>query len=637
MTKAFRGSRRRETVDETVVVSDALLAVQRRQSGKHALFERLTGPEQLWWRCCGSAVRSSSTWLSSRQAEQLLALIRGEDLARSDGATAAAATAALSLSQALTILDEEAARDLVNAAADGWRSARPAAVMPRTQPPLAIDRALARVAPTLRIRAAALLAGLDDASQDLGQAMSAISILLLAGPEPRGHTVRIPVALTGTRPGDVIGVGGRLEVRTVPGGPTGLFPDPSMLLAVPASDCDLAPVLDLAWQFAAGKGAEGRCVLWRLSLAPQLRAWTIDGATLGAAFAIAVHQALWRGPTSAPRVLTRLAGFFSRLRSGCAVTGELVWEQPEADIVEPGAPSRALRLGAVAGLVAKSRVARANRWRLVAPLTNRELDQGRVPEALQVSWAATARDADRRTRQVRVGRVALAVIAVLALAGLAYERIPGVAPTPVAVYTQPPPQPQVTLPPSPPPSAGLLTGPQLRSLLVPAAQFPSDYEVENEEIGDSGPTLEYVPYLLGCQDFSELSEIGTYDLGSAAEASATINNDKHTNQFNQGIFEFWNQGGASTFFATARSLYSSCFTAVEDVKYVLRPVAINGVQAFSETETNDLGVDSMIFALKGVDVYFAGGYSFNSHVLPTVPSLSSLIKKLVANVDARES
>jgi hypothetical protein len=640
MTTAFRASsrrmRRRETVDETILANDALLAVQRRQFGKHALFERLTGPEQLWWRSCGSAARSSGGWPSGRQAEQLLALIRGEDLAHSDGAAAAAAAAVLSLSQALTIPDEGDARDLVNAAADDWRSACPAVVMPRTQPPLAVDRALARVVPSLRSRAAALLAGLDSAGQDPGQAMSAISILLMAGAEPQGRTVRSSVALTGTRSDDVIGVGGRLEVRTVPGGPAGLYPDPSMLLTLPASDRDLAPALDLAWQFAAGTGAEGRCVLWRLLLAPQLRTWTVDGTTLGAAFAVAVHQVLRQGPASVPRVLTRLAGFFSRLRPSCAVTGALMREPAGADIVEAGSPSRSLRLAAVDGLVAKSRVARANSWRLVAPLANRELDQARVPEALRMSWVATARDADRRARQVRLGRGALVVVVVLALVGLAYQRIPGVAPAPAAVYTQRPQQPQVTLPPSPPPTAGLLTGPQLQSLLVPAAQFPANYEIENEQASNSGPTLEYGPYLLGCQDFSELPEIGTYDLGSAAEASASIDNDKQTNQFNQGIFEFWNQSGAATFFATARSLYNSCFTDVEDVKYVLRPVDIDGLQAFAETETNDLGADTTIFAVKGVDVYFGGVYSFNSHVLPAVPSLSSLIKNLVANVDAHE-
>jgi hypothetical protein len=54
--------------------------VQRRQHGKHGLFEHLTGPEQLWWRCCGGAVRSSDAWLNGNQADQALALIRGEDL-----------------------------------------------------------------------------------------------------------------------------------------------------------------------------------------------------------------------------------------------------------------------------------------------------------------------------------------------------------------------------------------------------------------------------------------------------------------------------------------------------------------------------------------------------------------------------
>ena len=224
------GGRRRATAGDTAAafeLSDALIGVQRRQHGKHELFEHLTGPEQSWWRCCRDAVRSSDAWLNGNQADQALALIRGEDLARSDGALASAAATTLWISRALTTHDEHRARDLVNKAARGWRNAGPSAPMPDGGTSLSLERALARVDPDLRGRTAALLAVLDGAGREPGQAMAAISVLMLAGVRPGSRTVCMPVTLTAARDGEVIGVAGRITVRTFPGGPAGLFPIPA--------------------------------------------------------------------------------------------------------------------------------------------------------------------------------------------------------------------------------------------------------------------------------------------------------------------------------------------------------------------------------------------------------------------------
>jgi hypothetical protein len=186
----------------------------------------------------------------------------------------------------------------------------------------------------------------------------------------------------------------------------------------------------------------------------------------------------------------------------------------------------------------------------------------------------------------------------------------------------------------------LLTGPQLQSLLVPVSQFPSDYEVENEIPSNSGPSFLDVPYALGCSDFPDEAGVGASDLGSAAAASDSLWNDQDTAEFSEGIFEFWNQGQAVNFFTKGHDLYGTCYTDVQDVKNVLRSSDVDGLRAFAETETQggtetaDKWIETTLFSVKGVNVYFAGVYSPNSDVLPTVPSLSSLIKQLVAHVDA---
>jgi hypothetical protein len=624
-----RRRRRRNSTDATAIteLGDAFTALHRRHRGKHALFERLTGPEQLWWRCCADAVRSRSAWLYGDQAEQCMALISGEDLARGDRTVTSAAAATLRMSRALAITDEEVALDLARQAAGSWRSAgAPAPVSAGL--PLPRERALASVYPGLRGRVERLLAVLDRSDREPGNALATISVLMLAGAQPAGRTVRMPIALTATYAGQVIGVAGTLRLCAFPGGPAGLFPDPSAAQATPRYDRDFAHALNLAWALAAGNQSGARCALWRLELDPTLEAWTVDGSSLGAAIFVAVHELLWRGPVSVPRVLTVPAGLFTGLRSRRATTGVLAGDSSGAD-GPANRKARRIRLGAVQGLVVKGLAAQSNGWQLVAPQTNQEPDQNHVPEAVRVSWVRTIHGADKRARHIRWGRIALLTVVVLGLAGFATERISAGAPTsaggpPGLVFE------------SNPPTAGLLTGPQLQALLVPISRFPASYIYENEQVANSGSTLEYVPYLLGCQDFEQLIELGSQGLGSAANASATFPNTKGTHEFNQGIFEFWNTGQAKAFFTNTRALLSSCFAdaAAQEIYSTVHSATITGLPAFTDTIKTDIGIDTTLFAVQGLNVYFAGAYSPNSHVLPTAPSLSSLVIQLVANVHA---
>ena len=269
-------------------------------------------------------------------------------------------------------------------------------------------------------------------------------------------------------------------------------------------------------------------------------------------------------------------------------------------------------LGAVGELAAKGRAARANGWQLVAPQANRDPDGARVPEVVRVSWAATARGADRHARQVRPLRIVLVVVAALVLASFVNARVSAGTASGGAVQAQP----QAPVSTSLPPTAGLLTGPQLQALLVPVSRFPASYTFENELAGNSGPSLVDVPYLLGCDNFAQLPDLGSQDLGAAAEASATLQNTKDTNEFNQGIFQFWNHDQATAFFAKAHALLSSCFANTQDIHNTVHSTATNGLPAFTDTMTTDIGIGATLFAVQGVSVYFAGAYSPNSHLIP---------------------
>jgi WD40 repeat protein len=405
--------------------------------GNHQLFALLTGvrdQRQLWWRCCQDAVRSHPGWLDHADHDTALALIGGAEPRSSRGAISRAAESVDAISRILASSGAAAGGGAAAgdsaAAGAGQRESTVAPLLARATAcwadSLAIPRptegapfqpetAVARAVPGLRDQVRELLAGLDSVDADRGQAMTAITALRLAqrGPNAR-RAVRVPVVLAQQRhtadgqPDPATGVAGTLALWELPAGPAGLFPDPAAMRVLRADGAFRAG-LELAWEFASGPGSAGRCVLWRLTLDGNAPDYAIDGGSLGAAFAVALHELMLR---STPRYWPR--AFLIRIRPSCAITGVITAQRPAA---YDRAASRTVHgpwLDAVGGMAPKFHVAQDKRWRLVAPAANRALSDSHT--LVPVHWAQTVRQADRYARRPRPLRTALTIGAALLIA-----------------------------------------------------------------------------------------------------------------------------------------------------------------------------------------------------------------------------
>ena len=381
--------------------------------GSLPLFEKLTGDDQLRWRCCRDAAQSQPDWLSHDDHDRALRLISDTELQASHGAVSRAAKAADLVSGALAEAASGMSQALTRAA--GCWADSPAVLMAGGES-FSPEKAAASAAPHLRERVARVLACLDSVTTDAGQAMVAICALLLAAGQPdAGRVVRVPVvfARPGERPASR-GVAGTLELREFPPGPTGLFPDPRGMRNRRA-DAAFDAGLRLAWQFAAGASRRGRCVLWSLSLDEGVPDYAIDGGSLGAAFAVALRELLRRPRGSRPGLFAVPRAFFVGLRPSARSPASLPCSSPQpTDQVTPRAADGPW-LDRVGDMDAKLDAAQAKGLRLVAPAANRASAQPRA--IVHVDWAETIHQADRYARRVRPMRIIVTAIAILAVAG----------------------------------------------------------------------------------------------------------------------------------------------------------------------------------------------------------------------------
>ena len=171
--------------------------------GNHQLFGQLTGTReqlQLWWRSCREAVQSQPGWLHHADHNRALALIHSEEPIQSLGAISRAAEAVDMISQALAGGDPRAdvgqhkstLERFTAGAASCWADSL-AIHSPKEGTAFQAEAALARVNPELRDKVRRLLACLNTPDSDRGQAMTAITALLLArqGSKAR-RAVRVP-------------------------------------------------------------------------------------------------------------------------------------------------------------------------------------------------------------------------------------------------------------------------------------------------------------------------------------------------------------------------------------------------------------------------------------------------------------
>ncbi|HXL93590.1 MAG TPA: WD40 repeat domain-containing protein [Streptosporangiaceae bacterium] len=392
-------------------LADLLAQFQDRQLRKLSVFDQLTGARQLWWRCCEDAVRFRPGWLDQRQASEAMAIIRSGAPAHNTGAIAQAADATVGISRALAQPGPPGTAkmaDLAASAAAVWRPAWSALPMPIDGHVFSAENALTAVHPELKGPVRALLSTLRDPQRDRGEAMVAISALMLAGAPARQRSVDVPVVLVDRRQdGAEEGIPGRLEVSEFPHGPAGLFPDPS-IMRIQRTNTAFNDALAEGWRAATG-GRANTCVLWRLSLDPGTPDHAIDDGSLGLPFAVVLHQLLHGGPMFGPSALARPMGLLMPLRAGCAITGILEAAHPGARPLQ--------RIAEVGGMDSKLQAAATKSWRLVAPQANREPFRAGVPAGVHVDWASTVRQADWYARRVLPRTIGAAVLVVGLIAG----------------------------------------------------------------------------------------------------------------------------------------------------------------------------------------------------------------------------
>jgi WD40 repeat protein len=251
---------------------------------------------------------------------------------------------------------------------------------------------------------------LASGSSNPGQEMLAIAGLLLTGKEPRSRPVIMPVVFGLADERGEIGEGsaGLLELRELPGGPAGLFPDPRQVTPASGSGSAFARSLANAWS-ASPRRCKERCVIWCITLADDpARAPALEGGSLGAAFAVGLLE-LFRYPSAWRLDLGWLLRAFYGLRPRTAITGVIEDNQ---------------RLGHVTGMSAKLGAAHRRKWLVIAPAANR-LDRFQAPDPASVRFADTVRQADRHARRWRIGRVVTAAVLAIAsaVAGTAAARL----------------------------------------------------------------------------------------------------------------------------------------------------------------------------------------------------------------------
>ncbi|WP_053729511.1 hypothetical protein [Streptomyces sp. WM6378] len=417
MTRPLRSLRRRSDARAVSFPYRAALdAVLDGATSPQAAVQDLLGARQLWWQCCSEAVRTDPSWLSDRRGEDLHAGLNATVPGRATGSVTTADHAWL-LARALTATEDRDGEHAgaLDRLAQAWERSGLVSAQAAPGPAQLSGKGLESLPPHVADGLRAVVGRIQarrhttvEQPEATGPAgVLVIAALLMAGAEPRGPRVSVPVVF-GRSAGPTgqaavaEGATGVLELRAFPAGPAGLYPDPRAMAGVRSPNGHFAASLGHAWN-AAGARREGRCVLWRLVLSddpmPPAR---IEGPSLGAAFALALRDLLRRPPSRRPS-MAGLRGVFYGLRPRTAVTGALDGGE---------------RLLQVSNMNAKLLAAHRKRLRLVAPEANR-LDVTRAPEPGDVKFAATLRQADRYARRFRTGRlaVALALVATAATTG----------------------------------------------------------------------------------------------------------------------------------------------------------------------------------------------------------------------------
>jgi hypothetical protein len=198
-----------------------------------------------------------------------------------------------------------------------------------------------------------------------------------------------------------------------------------------------------------------------------------------------------------------------------------------------------------------------------------------------------------------------------------------------------------------PAASGQLTGTQLESVLLPAADFPAGFATPTTGPITSGDSLTTTPALydlatVSCATF--IQHLGTTGFGETAMVAGSL--DDAGQAYDQFIYQFAAASSATAFLSGVQSVAGRCgsFTAKangETGTFSLQAAAtapVGGHPAVQLRETGTLGSEkvnlNMVLCASGVDVFGASGVGVAGSTPPPVPAPETIVYELMKRQQA---
>jgi hypothetical protein len=192
-----------------------------------------------------------------------------------------------------------------------------------------------------------------------------------------------------------------------------------------------------------------------------------------------------------------------------------------------------------------------------------------------------------------------------------------------------------------PAASGQLTGTDLESVLLPAADFPAGFAASSTGPVTSGGSLttgaaQYPLATVSCSDF--VQHLGSTGFGETAMAADSIVGTDQA--YDQVIYQFSSASEATAFVAGIQPLAARCtkFTAPADsgtATFALKAAPGDTVAGLSTVELRQTGNVSgsaltldTLFTASGVDVFAASGVGLGTGA-PAVPAKETIIYNLM--------
>jgi hypothetical protein len=191
-------------------------------------------------------------------------------------------------------------------------------------------------------------------------------------------------------------------------------------------------------------------------------------------------------------------------------------------------------------------------------------------------------------------------------------------------------------------ATGQLTGTQLESVLLPAADFPAGFATPSGSPITSGGSLTTGPATynlatISCATF--IQHLGTVGFGETAMVSGSVADSGQA--YDQLIYQFSTASAASAFVTGIQALAGRCgsFTATANGStgtfslQAAQGTPVGGHPATEVLQTGTLAKSKLVldtlFCASGVDVFAASGVGVGGAAAPATPTKATIVYTLM--------